>query len=180
MPVGALSRVESHRRPLGSVTASDEDMHWLDPHSSPQNLAARWLTLGPRRSSSSRSVPGRRICDLRRDGALRIPASPADVVDTVGAGDAFMTGLIDALCDVALLGQNGIGEDGTGRLDVLANRNLDQTVADEPPSGAQSRAGGLDLDRLRFGHQDGARSLVWSHVNRDTSVLADSAPGRAR
>ena len=31
MPVGALSRVESHRRPLGSVTASDEDMHWLDP-----------------------------------------------------------------------------------------------------------------------------------------------------
>jgi hypothetical protein len=48
----------------------------------------------------------------------------------------------------------------TGRLDVRANRNLDQAVADEPPSGAQPRAGGLDLDRLRFGHQDGAKRLA--------------------
>ena len=44
----------------------------------------------------------------------------------------------------------------------------------------QPRAGGLDLDRPRFGHQDGARSLVSSHVNPDTSVLADSARGRVR
>src|SRR5258708_33672078 len=76
-------------------------------------------------------------------------------------------------------GQDRIGEDRTGRLDVLANRNLDQAVADEPPSGAQSLAGGLDLDRPRFGHQDGARSLGPSHGNPDTSVLAGSAPGRA-
>ena len=62
----------------------------------------------------------------------------------------------------------------------MANRNLDQAVADAPLSGAQPRAGSLDLDRLRFGHQDGARSLIPSHVNPDTSVLVDSAPGRAR
>jgi fructokinase len=62
---GALSRVESHRRPLGSVKASDEDMHWLDPHSSPQNLAARWLTLGPVIVVVTFGA-GRRICDLRR------------------------------------------------------------------------------------------------------------------
>ena len=38
------------------------------------------------------------------DGAQRIPAYPTEVVDTVGAGDAFMTGLIDALWDHGLLG----------------------------------------------------------------------------
>src|SRR5690349_11917254 len=76
-------------------------------------------------------------------------------------------------------GQNRIREDRTGGLDVLANRNLDQAVADATPSSAQPRAGGLDLDRPRFGHQDGARALVSSHVNPDTSVPEDSAPGRA-
>ena len=78
------------------------------------------------------------------------------------------------------LGDNGIGECRARRFDVLANRNFDQAVADEPPSGAQPRAGGLDLDQPRFAHQDGARALVSSHVNPDTSVLVDWAPGRAR
>jgi fructokinase len=35
---------------------------------------------------------------------VRIAALPVDVVDTVGAGDAFMTGLIDALWAIDLLG----------------------------------------------------------------------------
>ncbi len=33
-----------------------------------------------------------------------VPAFDVDVVDTVGAGDAFMTGLIDALWSLDLLG----------------------------------------------------------------------------
>ena len=37
------------------------------------------------------------------DGA-RVPALRVNVVDTVGAGDAFMTGLIDALWSLNLLG----------------------------------------------------------------------------
>src|SRR4029077_699486 len=77
-------------------------------------------------------------------------------------------------------GENRIGENRAGRLYVMANRNLDQAVGDAPLSGAQPRAGSLDLDRLRFGHQDGARSLIPSHVNPDTSVLVDAAPRRAR
>src|SRR5262249_52698807 len=76
-------------------------------------------------------------------------------------------------------GENRIRQDRTGRLNVLANRNLDQAVADAPPSGAQPRAARLDLDRPRFGHQDGARALVSSHVNPDTSVAGDLAAGRA-
>jgi fructokinase len=37
-------------------------------------------------------------------GSVRVPALPVEVVDTVGAGDAFMTGLIDALWSLDLLG----------------------------------------------------------------------------
>jgi fructokinase len=37
-------------------------------------------------------------------GLVRVPARPVDVVDTVGAGDSFMTGLIDALWSLDLLG----------------------------------------------------------------------------
>ena len=37
-------------------------------------------------------------------GIARVRARPVDVVDTVGAGDAFMTGLIDALWSLGLLG----------------------------------------------------------------------------
>jgi fructokinase len=33
-----------------------------------------------------------------------VPAPPVDVVDTVGAGDAFMSGLLDALAAADLLG----------------------------------------------------------------------------
>lgn len=37
-------------------------------------------------------------------GTARVQARAVDVVDTVGAGDAFMTGLIDALWLLGLLG----------------------------------------------------------------------------
>jgi fructokinase len=37
-------------------------------------------------------------------GEVRVPARPVQVVDTVGAGDAFMVGLIDALWARGLLG----------------------------------------------------------------------------
>ncbi len=41
------------------------------------------------------------VCEA---GVARVAAQSVDVVDTVGAGDAFMTGLIDALWSVGLLG----------------------------------------------------------------------------
>lgn len=86
------------------VKASDEDMRWLAPDSSPEKLAARWLGLGPALVAVTFGADGSfAIC---ADGDVAIPAVPAEVVDTVGAGDAFMTGLIDALWDAELLGGN--------------------------------------------------------------------------
>jgi fructokinase len=98
----ARSRVEAIVADSDVVKASDEDMRWLGPASSPEELAARWLALGPAIVAVTFGAEGSyAIC---ADGAERIPAYPAEVVDTVGAGDAFMTGLIDALWDLALLG----------------------------------------------------------------------------
>ena len=96
----ALARVEEIVARADVVKASDEDMRWLDPESSPEELAARWLALGPAIVAVTFGADGSyAICT---DGAQRIPAYPAEVVDTVGAGDSFMTGLIDALWDAGL------------------------------------------------------------------------------
>jgi fructokinase len=98
----ALARVEAVVTRSDVVKASDEDMRWLAPHASPQELAAHWLTLGPAIVAVTFGAEGSyAVC---ADGSQRIPAYPTEVVDTVGAGDAFMTGLIDALWDRALLG----------------------------------------------------------------------------
>jgi fructokinase len=98
----ALSRVEALVTRSDVVKASDEDMRWLAPRTSPQELAAHWLTLGPAIVAITFGAEGSyAVC---ASGAQQIPAYPTEVVDTVGAGDAFMTGLIDALWDRALLG----------------------------------------------------------------------------
>jgi fructokinase len=90
-------------------------LHWLAPDTSPEDLAARWLTLGPAMVAVTFGADGSYATCAA--GSVRIPAYPAEVVDTVGAGDAFMTGLIDALWDAGLLGADrreqlrGIGDE---------------------------------------------------------------------
>jgi fructokinase len=113
----ARSRVEAIVPQADVVKASHEDMRWLDPDSSPEELAAHWLAMGPAIVAVTFSALGSyAIC---AEGVERIPAFPTEVVDTVGAGDAFMTGLIDALWDLALLGahhREQLHDIGTGAL----------------------------------------------------------------
>jgi fructokinase len=98
----ARSRVEAIVARSDVVKASDEDMRWLAPNSTPEELAAQWLAMGPAIVAVTFGAFGSyAICG---DGDERIPAYPTEVVDTVGAGDAFMTGFIDALWDLGLLG----------------------------------------------------------------------------
>ena len=52
-------------------------------------------------------------------GMARAQARPVKVVDTVGAGDAFMTGLIDALWSLGLLGADRRAELRRVGVDVL-------------------------------------------------------------
>ena len=72
----ALSRVETVVTRSDVVKASDEDLRRLDPHSSPEELAARWLTLGPSIVVVTFGAHGSfAIC---AGGDERIPAYPAE------------------------------------------------------------------------------------------------------
>ena len=84
------------------VKASDEDLRWIDPNRTPEQVALTWLALGP--SIVAVTMGERGAFAMCAAGTARVQARPVDVVDTVGAGDAFMTGLIDALWLLGLLG----------------------------------------------------------------------------
>ncbi|OBI19177.1 ribokinase [Mycobacterium sp. E2327] len=84
------------------VKASDEDLTWIDPDRDPESTARAWLASGPALVVLTRGDRGARgFCAA---GEVRVPARQVEVVDTVGAGDAFMVGLLDALWGMGLLG----------------------------------------------------------------------------
>jgi fructokinase len=84
------------------VKASDEDLRWIDPNRSAEQVARTWLGLGP--SVVAVTMGDRGAFAMCAAGTARVQAKPVEVVDTLGAGDAFMTGLVDALWSLGLLG----------------------------------------------------------------------------
>lgn len=84
------------------VKASDEDLAWLYPGEPVAAVAARWLALGPAAVLVTRGAQG--AVGRTRSGGAAVPAVGAAVVDTVGAGDSFMSATLDALADLGLLG----------------------------------------------------------------------------
>ena len=85
------------------VKVSDEDLAWLHPGVAPADIAEEWLRLGPSLVVVTRGPAGAFACSA---GGVRlsVPAPRVEVADTVGAGDSFMSGLIDGLWSAGLLG----------------------------------------------------------------------------
>jgi fructokinase len=98
----AIGRIDRLVERADLVKASDEDLHWIDPARSPEDVATAWQAAGP--SIVAVTMGGRGAFATCAAGSVRVAAHPVDVVDTVGAGDSFMTGLIDALWSLDLLG----------------------------------------------------------------------------
>ena len=98
----ARTRIERLVERADVVKASDEDLNWIDPNHATERVAETWLGLGP--SIVAVTMGGQGAFAMCAAGTVRVPALPVEVVDTVGAGDAFMTGLIDALWSLDLLG----------------------------------------------------------------------------
>lgn len=127
------ARVEAMVAHADVVKASDEDLRWFDPGRPLEDVATQWLSMGPAIVAVTRGAEGAfAVCAA---GERRVPARPVDVVDTVGAGDSFMTGLIDALWDRNLLGGDrrdelrGIGLDVLGDVLEVAALSSALTVA---------------------------------------------------
>jgi len=98
----AIARIERIVERADVVKASDEDLRWIDPTRTPEQIAAAWQKMGPKIVAVTRGEHGASaVCAA---GVARIEAPLVQVVDTVGAGDAFMTGLLDALWSLDLLG----------------------------------------------------------------------------
>jgi fructokinase len=98
----AIGRIDRLVERADVVKASDEDLRWIAPDSPPERIAETWLASGP--SIVAVTLGERGAFAVCAAGTVRVAARQVDVVDTVGAGDAFMTGLIDALWSLDLLG----------------------------------------------------------------------------
>ncbi|MEU9094849.1 carbohydrate kinase [Streptomyces sp. NPDC048428] len=87
------------------VKASDEDLEWLYPGQDPVKVAERWLAGSPAVVLVTRGGDG--AFAVLPDGRVSVEALTTEVVDTVGAGDAFMSGTLHALAAHGLLGPAG-------------------------------------------------------------------------
>lgn len=102
-PEDVRPRVEFLARSAHVVKMSDEDAAWLYPDSLEAEIAGRYAAMGVALVVITR---GPRGCYLRAgDHDLSLTPPPATVVDTIGAGDAFMSGMLYALLDSALTPQ---------------------------------------------------------------------------
>jgi len=84
------------------VKVSDEDLAWLYPGESDEDVAQRWLSGGPALVVVTRGGAGLYAVTPRQ--VVRREAVPIDLVDTVGAGDSFTSGLLDGLLSAGLIG----------------------------------------------------------------------------
>jgi fructokinase len=86
------------------VKASDEDIAWLYPAAPLPDVLRLWGKLGPALMVVTRGVSGA-LVGLSITGQLASVGAPVvKVVDTVGAGDSFMAGLLSGLLEAGLLG----------------------------------------------------------------------------
>jgi fructokinase len=85
------------------VKVSVEDLAWLEPGRTPADVAAEWLRRGPALVVVTLGADGV-LATARRTGSVFRPGRTVEVVDTVGAGDAFVSALLGALHQRRLLG----------------------------------------------------------------------------
>ncbi len=131
-----VARVERLIALADVVKVSDEDLAWLSPDEASEDVAARWLESAPALVVVTRGAAGSSA--FARAGRVDVPAESGTVVDTVGAGDSFMSGLLAALdreglltvrrrddlrvIDLQTLDPRGVDRQGLGRVDRPASR----------------------------------------------------------
>ena len=102
-PEAALASLERFIALADVVKVSDEDIDWLTGGACIDEVVDRWLGMGPSLVVVTRGKHGSLAVT---SSGLRFTKTPSDVkvVDTVGAGDSFMGGMIDAMWGMGLRG----------------------------------------------------------------------------
>jgi fructokinase len=144
-PVSTWTAVRELAALSDLVKLSDEDCEFLRPGLPPDEIAAELLSVDRTRCVViTRGGDG--AIGVSRAARIEVPAPAITVVDTVGAGDSFMSALIAGLAARGLL--------GAVRLDGLTEQNLGEVVdyavkaaaitctrhGADPPTAAEHRA----------------------------------------
>jgi fructokinase len=103
-PDDVRPRMEAFIALADVVKASDEDIAWLYPDRFVPDVLRHWALLGASLTVVTRGGEGA-LYALHHVGSLAsCDARDEGLVDTVGAGDSFMAGLLSGLLDAGLLG----------------------------------------------------------------------------
>ena len=102
-PEAALASLERFIALADVVKVSDEDIEWLTGGAPIDEVVERWLGMGP---ALVVVTCGKHGSLAVTSSGLRVTKTPGDVAvfDTVGAGDSFMGGIIDAMWGMGLRG----------------------------------------------------------------------------
>ena len=84
------------------VKASAEDLEWLYPGRKVEDSLSAWARLGPHFCVATRGDQG--ALAVLGTTRIEVPAPRVEVIDTVGAGDSFMSALLSAMDRDSALG----------------------------------------------------------------------------
>jgi fructokinase len=138
-----LKRLERWLPSVDLVKVSRADLAWLYPGEPLEPLARRWVGFGPALVVVTRGSDGSTAFSARR--TIHVGGVRVKVVDTVGAGDAFMSGLLARLNQLRLLERGRLEALGDELTDILnyATRVSALTctrAGAEPPTKAEVEA----------------------------------------
>ena len=145
---GVMAVVEEMLGVADVVKASSEDLEWLLPGRPLADVAAEWVSRGPALVVVTRG-PGGALAAGATAGLVDRPGAAVDVVDTVGAGDSFMSALIAGLAGRDLLGADrrealrGLGSDVVAAVvdeAVTASSITCSRLGADPPTAGELRA----------------------------------------
>ena len=90
------------------VKLSAADVQWLAPGETVENFASELSVRGPGLVVITRGGEG--VIAVRGEERWQVPPMPVDVVDTVGAGDAFSAGLLAGLAERGVTSRQALAE----------------------------------------------------------------------
>jgi fructokinase len=87
------------------IKVSDDDLAWLFPNQSIDDVANRWISDGVFLVVVTRGANG--LVGFTADGRVEVPGVKVDVVDTVGAGDTVGAIVVEAMASHGLVELRG-------------------------------------------------------------------------
>ena len=157
----AVARTEAFVATSHVVKASDEDLAWLYPDEALGDVVRRWARMGPELVVMTRGADGC-VAETRSGLSAERPGLAVQVVDTIGAGDSFESGLLSGLADAELVEPTSLAQLSSAQLDSVLQRAA--TVAAitvavpvpirraEPSTTQSADLGAGWLRRPRFGY----------------------------